>query len=129
MQIRDIENREDLSELLESFYDSAFKDELIGPYFTEVAKLDLDSHLPVITDFWDSILFGTANYKGNVMKVHMSLDDKRQLGKVHFDRWIELFHSTINDRFMGKNATMMIERSKVIAATMGYKLDATRGKR
>lgn len=53
---KDIENRSDLEQILASFYKKAFNDELIGRFFTEVVPLDLVTHLPVITDFWESVI-------------------------------------------------------------------------
>ena len=53
----DIENREDLLKLVTSFYDKLLADPSISYLFTDVAKIDLDHHLPVLVDFWDMILF------------------------------------------------------------------------
>ena len=66
----DIRNREDLVQMLNAFYLKAFKDELIGRFFTEVVPLDLDTHIPVIADFWESVVFGARGYRKNVMEVH-----------------------------------------------------------
>jgi len=43
------------------FYERALEDDVIG-YIFEIAGLDLDKHLPVISDFWESVLFGTSDY-------------------------------------------------------------------
>ena len=126
--MRDIQNRTDLEDVLNDFYSAAFADPLLGPVFTDVAKLDLESHLPVITDFWESILFGTVRYQGNVMQKHIDLDQKGQLEPEHFNQWIELFQQAITTKFTGAKATEMLSRANVIAATMGYKLAALRGK-
>ena len=58
----DIENREDIDLLMREFYSTAMTDEVIGYIFTDVAKLDLDVHLPIIGDFWESMLFQTGVY-------------------------------------------------------------------
>ena len=50
--MRDLENREDIVQLLTSFYQKVFADELIGHFFTEVVPLNLETHIPVIADFW-----------------------------------------------------------------------------
>ena len=49
---RDIENRADLERLLEVFYKKVFKDDLISHFFIEVVPLNLETHIPVIADFW-----------------------------------------------------------------------------
>jgi hypothetical protein len=56
----DITSRDDIDALMRDFYGRAMSDPVIGRLFTEVAHLDLDEHLPVIGDFWESTLFGRA---------------------------------------------------------------------
>ena len=65
---RDIETREDLEILLERFYNILLADEGIGYLFTEVARIDMSHHLPLITDFWDSILLGSGTYRKDAMQ-------------------------------------------------------------
>ena len=56
--MRDIETRQDIEKLMIAFYSKAISDEVIGYIFTEVAKIDLSHHLPIIADFWEMVLFG-----------------------------------------------------------------------
>ena len=60
--MKDIETREDIELLLTRFYDVAIVDDEIGHHF---ADLDLVTHLPVIVDFWEKVLFGKNIYFGN----------------------------------------------------------------
>jgi len=60
---KDVETRADIDDLINRFYARAFKDETIGYIFTDVAKLDLERHLPIIGDFWETLLFGTGIIK------------------------------------------------------------------
>ncbi len=60
--IRDLENRDDIDLLMRRFYERAMADDVIGFIFTDVAMLDLDHHLPVIGDFWETIVFQTPVY-------------------------------------------------------------------
>ena len=54
----DIETRADVEALVRAFYERAMADEVIGWLFVDVAKLDLEAHLPRITDFWETVLLG-----------------------------------------------------------------------
>ena len=72
----DIQNREDISRLVGTFYARAFEDPIIGYIFTDVARIDLDEHLPVFTDFWETVLFRAGTYKRNALQVHFALDDE-----------------------------------------------------
>jgi hemoglobin len=78
----DIASREDIDALMAAFYSRAMADPVIGYLFTDVAELDLEHHLPVIGDFWESTLFGAGNYSRhgrNPLLIHAALDRKSPL--------------------------------------------------
>src|SRR5688572_25981599 len=81
--MRDIETREDIREVVTDFYKKAVDDELIGYIFTDVAEIDLEHHLPIITDFWEMLLLGTVNfqakYRRSPMQIHHALNEKENL--------------------------------------------------
>lgn len=118
--LKDIENREDIDRLMWSFYDRMMVDPVIGFIFTHYAKLDLKTHIPIIADFWETILFQKPVYKRGpkVMEVHFDLNKKIQLRKQHFSRWIFLFHKTIDELYCGTKAGLAKERSVSIAKLM-----------
>ena len=60
---RDIENRADLENMLGVFYKKVFKDDLISYFFIEVVPLNLETHIPVIADFWESVLLDGILYQ------------------------------------------------------------------
>jgi hemoglobin len=114
----DIENREDIDLLMREFYSEAMVDEVIGYIFTDVAKLDLDHHLPIIGDFWESMLFQTgvyAKHGRNPLQVHAELDEKSPLESEHFDRWLEIFRKKVDENFLGENADYIKQRANAIA--------------
>ena len=119
----DIRNREDLVQMLNAFYLKAFKDELIGRFFTEVVPLDLDTHIPVIADFWESVVFGARGYRKNVMEVHRHIHHLSAIQKEHLDRWVKLFSETVDELFEGDKATLMKQRARSIATLMDIKLN------
>ena len=59
---KDISNSEDITFLVHSFYDLVMKDELIGPFFTKVANVNWDDHLPHMIQFWETVLLGKATF-------------------------------------------------------------------
>lgn len=116
---RDIDNRADIDLLMREFYARAMQDEAIGYIFTEVAKLDLDHHLPIIGDFWESMLFGTGVYQKhgrNPLMVHRDLDEKSPLTAEHFSRWLDLFEHCVDKDFVGERAEFIKLRARAIAA-------------
>lgn len=119
--MKDIENREDIEQLMRAFYAKAIPDEIIGHYFTEVIQMDLEQHLPVITDFWETVIFGVAKYKSNAISVHQQLHTKSAFTDAHFERWVTLFQSTINELFSGEKAELAKQRALSIATVMRIK--------
>ncbi len=120
----DITSRVDIELLMDEFYSKVLQDEAIGFIFTDVAKLNLEKHLPIICDFWESILFQTHRYKGNVLVIHESLNQQIKLKKEHFDRWLSIFQKTVDESFRGTNAEMIKIRAHSIATVMQIKLAA-----
>ena len=56
--------------LITEFYRRAFADELVGAVFTDVARMDLQTHLPVMCDFWETMLFRAGTCRGNAFNDH-----------------------------------------------------------
>ncbi len=116
--MKDIETRHDIECLLTHFYSQALQDEIIGFIFTDVAKINLKSHLPIVTDFWETLLLGTNSYRGNPMAKHQQLHGMMTLTAVHFDRWLLLFHNAVDELFEGRRATEAKARAQAIATSM-----------
>ena len=114
----DIETRADIDDLMNRFYARAISDDTIGYIFTDVAKLDLGHHLPVIGDFWETLLFGTGNYQKhgrNPLQIHAALNEKTPLHPKNFRRWLELFSVTVDETFSGERAEFIKLRAEAIA--------------
>ena len=122
----DIETREDIEQLVDSFYKQVLQDPQIGHFFTEVVQLDWEKHIPVMYDFWESILLGASRYKGNPMVKHFDLDQKASLEAVHFERWLALWEQTLKKHFTGPKAAEALSRARQIAALMQVKVQQQR---
>lgn len=116
----DISQRKDVERLVGRFYERLMEDPFIGFIFTDYAAIDLEDHLPVISDFWESVLFQKPIYAGgpHAMNVHLDLNRKVRLKNQHFTRWLWLFHKTLDELFDGPNAVRAKERSNSIAEIM-----------
>ena len=120
---RDLENREDIVVVLQAFYQQATQDPQIGHFFTDVIKLDIQEHIPVIANFWEAILFGSRTYGKNVMEVHQHIHQLSSIKKEHLDRWVKLFTQTVDHFFEGEKAILMKQRGRSIATLMDIKLN------
>src|SRR5687768_13333368 len=119
----DIKDRSDIEQLINSFYEKVRKDNMIGYIFNDVVKVDWEKHLPVMYDFWESLILNTANYNSNAMGVHFLVNKKVPLEKKHFERWMEIFTSTVDALFEGEVAEMTKKRAKSIADLMQFKMN------
>jgi hemoglobin len=103
-EYRDIETRDDCEQLVRAFYARAMQDPIIGFIFTDVAKLDLEAHVPVLTDFWETLLLGAQTYDRGSFHPHAALHAKVELRPGHFDRWLALWYQTVDELFAGPRA-------------------------
>ena len=118
---RDIENREDIDLLMRVFYERAMADETIGYIFTDVAKLDLKHHLPIIGDFWETLLFQSGSYQKhgrNPLMEHGELNEKEPLLPIHFERWLEIFAEAVDELFYGERSGFLKMRARMIGNRM-----------
>ncbi|MFC3559669.1 group III truncated hemoglobin [Pedobacter jamesrossensis] len=124
----DINNREDIILLVDTFYAKVQQNNKIGPIFNNIAKVDWSHHLPKMYDFWESILFGKAIYKGNPMLTHFALREKANLHQEEFNTWKALFFDTVDTLFAGENAEIIKQKAQSIADLMHFKLNAPKPK-
>jgi hemoglobin len=102
--LSDIQTRGDCELLVRDFYGRALEDDLIGFLFVEVAKLDLEQHVPKVTAFWETILLGAQTYTGGAFHPHATLNSKAQLRQAHFERWLVLWCRSVDEHFDGPRA-------------------------
>jgi hemoglobin len=119
---KDITSREDIENLIRLFYKKLLADENLSYIFTEVAKIDLEPHIILISDFWDNLIFGTDVYKRNAMKPHLDLNKQTPLKKEHFDGWLAHFKNSVDELFGGEKAHFAKNRAQSIAMVMQVKI-------
>ncbi|NNK79999.1 MAG: group III truncated hemoglobin [Flavobacteriales bacterium] len=120
--MKDILVRGDIIRLLDRFYDRLFSDDIIGHFFTDVMDLSRKEHMPIMYNFWDSILLGAANYHGNPMEKHIRLSDRSPMHKEHFERWLLLWTQSVDELFKGSKAEEAKKRAADIAMLMEFKV-------
>ena len=121
--MNDLKNREDIKIIVEAFYTKAMTDETIGYIFTDVAKLNLEKHIPTICDFWATILFQNMVYRGSVVHKHIELHKLSNLEPIHFETWLGIWEETVKSLYEGEKAEEMIHRAKLMAEMMIHKIN------
>jgi hemoglobin len=102
----DIATRADVERLVRAFYGKAMSDPVIGWLFTDVARLDLEAHVPQIASFWETVLLGVKSYSGTPFEPHARLHAKANLRAGHFGRWLALWIETVDELFAGERAEL-----------------------
>lgn len=105
--MKTIENREDVSILVNSFYAKIRKDELLGPIFNDnIAEEEWPAHLSKLTDFWETNLFGIQKFYGNPAEAHARVDENLNytIEQLHFGKWLQLWFETVNELYEGELA-------------------------
>jgi len=115
VSMQDITTRADVEKLVDRFYDKVKLDSLLAPVFSHV---DWPKHLPVMCDFWTLTLLGEPGYRNNMVQKHLGLPIQPE----HFERWLNLFNSTVDENFFGDKAEEAKSRAYSMAVVIQVKL-------
>jgi hemoglobin len=115
----DILNIDDVKLLVNEFYGKVRDNELLSPIFNGVIKDNWPAHLEKMYGFWQTILLDTPAYSGSPFLKHAKLPIQQE----HFDTWIGLFNSTVDEHFTGEKANEAKWRAARMSEMFQYKLD------
>lgn len=107
----DLDSPEQIAEMVRRFYQDVAQDELLGPMFNDVAQVDWVEHLPKLTRFWCRALLQLPGYQGNPFQAHRLVHQQSPFTTAHFERWLELFHETLDCGWVGPN----VDRARELA--------------
>lgn len=113
----DLADRTDVEALLWRFYCTVLVDDLLAEPFAGVREVTgLQTHIPVMADFWETVLFKARRYRGQVQDVHGRVHTTTPLSTDHFVRWLTTWYDTVDDMYTGPVA----ERAKRQAARIAW---------
>lgn len=118
----DLTTRAEIDVLLRRFYGRALVDELLAEPFTEVREQGLESHLPVMCDFWETILFSAGTYRGSLFRIHRQAYERHPFDGAHFDRWLLLWREAVDELYTGPVADRAKLQGQRIATAMHRRL-------
>ena len=98
---RDLDTRHEIAEMVRRFYTDVAQDDLLGPMFNDVAKVDWSEHLDKLTDFWCRALLAMPGYRGNPLRAHHLVHQRCSFTAEHFEQWLALFHDTLDLGWVG----------------------------
>ncbi len=118
----DIQTKKDLYFLVNEFYKKLLDDNRINYVFTDIVKIKIEEHLPILVTFWSQMILGTGGYTNNLTDIHLKVDQLEHLTPELFDIWIFHFNSTVNENFVGKNADEIKLQAKNLSTILQIKI-------
>lgn len=100
-----------ICELVETFYQKARRDELLGPVFESKVESWPD-HLKKMCDFWSAATLKSGRYKGHPLAPHARI---AEISPAHFSRWLALFKETASEICPADAAVLFVDRAERFA--------------
>lgn len=102
----------DIRRMVEAFYARVGEDPLLSPIFEARVAGQWPAHLEKMVNFWSGALLGGGGYAGNPRAVHAGIVG---IGGEHFERWLSLFHDTVESLFDPVTAQSIHGRAQAMA--------------
>jgi len=107
--------REQISDLVETFYGHVRMNPRLGPIFEARIAGNWPPHLAKMKQFWSSVLLRTGEYKGKPVPAHARLSEVQT---EDFVIWLSLFRSTVAEIFADDAQPIVIETAERIASSL-----------
>lgn len=127
--MNDIQNQEDLYLLVDEFYKKLLSDDSISYIFTDVVKIKIEEHLPVLVTFWSQAILGTGGYTKNLTQIHLDVNTKEYLSPELFKIWLHHFYAATDENFKGEKAEQIKTQALSIGTIMQIKIAQEKGKK
>jgi len=118
----DLASRADVEALLRRFYGRVLVDDVLAEPFEQIRVKGLESHLPVMCDFWETVLFRAGLYQGSALRAHRKVHDRNSLAAKDFLRWLRLWNGTVDQMYRGPVAEQAKAQAGRIAWAMHRRL-------
>jgi len=119
----DITSREDVKNLVVTFYQKIRKHHVLGTIFNKIIT-DWEVHFELLTDFWETQLFLKRKYHGNPVVAHQKVDENinNTITSEHFGLWLNLWFETIDELFEGETAWIAKNRAQKMSTMLFMKI-------
>lgn len=123
--VADLTGRADIEALLRRFYGRVLVDGVLAEPFSELRAGGLESHIPVMCDFWETVLFRAGLYRGSALHAHRNVHQRTPLSGGHFVRWLTVWKDAVDEMFEGPVAGHAKVQAARIAWAMHRRLTHT----
>lgn len=120
--MNDIQNQSDLYLLVDKFYKKLLSDNAINYIFTDVVKIKIEEHLPILVTFWSQAILGTGGYTNNLTQIHLDVNAKEYLSPELFKIWLNHFNTAVDENYQGEKSEQIKTQALNIATIMQIKI-------
>jgi hemoglobin len=122
-RFRDLDDAGEVAELVTRFYRQIAQDDRFHQYFDVLARIDWDAHTRDLTEFWMGVLLTERDRDpGAVLDAHRWLHEASAFDAELFDRWLEIFDTTLDEGWSGPATERARRRAHGYAWAMAKRL-------
>ena len=119
---RDLDTEEEIIEMVTRQYVDVGQDDHLAPYFNfGPGFIDWQAHIGTVADYWCHVLLYAPGFEIDVIETHRDLHDRAAFTPELFDRWLQIFHDTVNGGWTGPKAVMANRRATGMAWAMAQR--------
>jgi hemoglobin len=119
---RDLDTPDEIFEMVARQYADVVQDDLLQPYFTfGPGFIDWQAHIGAVADYWCHVILFAPDYEIDVIESHRHLHQHDPFTPDLFDRWLQVFHDTVDAGWTGPNATRAKKRATGMAWAMAHR--------
>ena len=97
---KDIQDLNDIKLLVDTFYGKVRENTMLKDIFNTIIQDRWPEHLAKMYNFWQTVLLEEHTYYGSPFVPHAKLPVDLE----HFEKWLLLFDSTVDNLFEGEKA-------------------------
>ena len=107
---------------MDAFYKRLLADNRINYIFTDIVKIKIEEHLPILVTFWSQVILGTGGYGNNLTQIHLDINQKEYLSPELFQIWLHHFYAAVDKNFIGVKAEKIKTNALNIATVLQIKI-------
>ena len=118
----DLDTEDEIVEMVTRQYVDVGQDDMLQPYFNfGPGFIDWRAHIGSVADYWCHVLLYAPGYDIDVIEVHRHLHSSAPFASELFDRWLQVFHDTVDGGWVGPKATLANKRATGMAWAMAQR--------
>lgn len=119
---RDLDTAEEIFEMVTRQYVDVIQDAVLQPYFDfGPGFIDWQAHIGAVADYWCHVVLYAPDYEIDVIESHRHLHQEDPFTPDLFDRWLQIFHDTVDGGWTGASATRAKKRATGMAWAMAQR--------